>query len=351
MRLSWIDAVKGFAIIGVVFGHVAAGYHNRGMFPEQAFVLQAVWDFWSAFFMPLFFMASGYLYEMTWNEKGNVSFTKIKNKFFDLGCLYLIFALLFWGIKYASGIYIQHGIQDVQMVAVTTIQDLILIPIKPYSYLWFLWVLTMCFLIVPLLIHYIPHRKALTAFWCVGYLLPWQDIAGGAEFGNTLTLLFWGGFYFSLGSCLRMVHFEQWAGMREKCFLVFTSLICIGNVSCYLWQQGSFFNGNIHAIVVALSSCYVIWYALVLWSKNDLIGSSFLLLCGKKSLQIYLLHLYFVGPLRTIFYKLGIENLPFLILFATIAATIGPLCIGVVCEKNRYLKYVFRPADAIRKLV
>ena len=70
MRFTWIDAIKGFAILGVVFGHVELGLQFMGLFPEHAWLLQAMWDAGHAFRMPLFFLLSGYLYEITWNERG-----------------------------------------------------------------------------------------------------------------------------------------------------------------------------------------------------------------------------------------------------------------------------------------
>lgn len=73
MRLSWIDALKGFAIILVVFGHIEAGYEKSGIFPSETWILQMIWDFGHTFRMPLFFLLSGYLYEMTWNEQRKIS--------------------------------------------------------------------------------------------------------------------------------------------------------------------------------------------------------------------------------------------------------------------------------------
>lgn len=73
MRLSWIDALKGFAIILVAFGHVEIGYGESGLFPAETQTLQMIWDFGHTFRMPLFFMVSGYLYEMTWNERRKIS--------------------------------------------------------------------------------------------------------------------------------------------------------------------------------------------------------------------------------------------------------------------------------------
>lgn len=185
MRLSWIDAIKGFAMLGVVFGHVGMGYCESGLFPEQERLLQAVWDFGHTFRMPLFFLLSGYLYELTWNERGGVTWHKIKNKFWDIGILYLLFAVLYWCVKFGASA-LSH---NVLMAHAVTIWDLILIPVIPFNYLWFLWVLALLFLIVPCLVKAVQKRAVIVSLFTMGYLLPWQEILSGGGAKRHYSLL------------------------------------------------------------------------------------------------------------------------------------------------------------------
>lgn len=171
MRLTWIDAMKGFAMIGVVFGHVESSYKASGFFPEYEFLLQMIWDFGHSFRMPLFFLLSGYLYEMTWNERGHVSWEKIKNKFYDIAILYLLFAVSFWLIKFCTP-YFSHRIVLAEPV---TIQELILIPVQPFVHFWFLWVLAFLFLTVPCLVKMGWGKKWILGLYTVGYLIPWHE--------------------------------------------------------------------------------------------------------------------------------------------------------------------------------
>lgn len=166
-----------------------------------------------------------------------------------------------------------------------------------------------------------------------------------------MTYLFYGGLYFTIGSWLRTLYFESIRENIKRKLFWGAGLICIINMGTYWLHGGSIWDNNLHSVIIALCGCYTVWYVLVWWDKRNLLGNHFLQVCGEKSLEIYLLHLYFVGPLRTIFYKLGIDNLLFLVSFATIFAVIGPLCIGFICERNHYLKYVFHPADIVRKFL
>lgn len=67
-------------------------------------------------------------------------------------------------------------------------------------------------------------------------------------------------------------------------------------------------------------------------------------------LELYLLHTYSLGPLRTIFRKAGIDNLGVCIIIATVIAVLGSLYIAEIGTRNRYLKYLFHPGD-LRKIL
>lgn len=345
MRLSWIDAIKGFAMLGVVFGHVEMGYCESGLFPEQEISLQAVWDFGHTFRMPLFFLLSGYLYELTWNERGGVTWHKIKNKFWDIGILYLLFAVLYWCVKFGASV-LSH---NVLMAHAVTIRDLILIPVIPFNYLWFLWVLALLFLIVPCLVKAVQKRTVIVGVFTMGYLLPWQEILSGGVL-SAIIPFFYGGFYFVLGSYLRQKHFEV-IGLKEKHWMLpLAILICAGNMYAYLSGVGRMWTHTTHEALIALAASYVIWYVFAAyWDKRNWIGNGFCRLCGEKSLQIYLLHMYFVSTLRTVFHKLGLNELSLLIILGTIISIAGPLCAAYLCRRFPALDYVFHPADFLRK--
>lgn len=343
MRLSWIDALKGFAIILVVFGHVEQGYGESGLFPTETGALQIIWDFGHIFRMPLFFLLSGYLYEMTWNERKKISGGLIRKKFLDIGALYLLFAALFWSFKFIGGMT-AHGL----MVNGVTIQDLLLIPICPFNYLWFLWVLALLFVAVPCLVKVCSHRIFLVGLFSLGYLLPWQNWMDFGIFSG-ISLLFYGGFYFVLGSYCRMKHFET-AGLKIKHWMISLSLmICIGNCTAHLYFGKDIWPHPVHEAVVALAACYLIWYLFIAyWDKSSWPGDRFFQLCGQKSLEIYLLHMYLVGGLRAVFHKVGIENLWLLIAIGTVIAVLVPLGVALLADRWKWIHDIFHPADWLR---
>ena len=58
-RVPWIDAIKGFAIINVVIGHVVDGYIGAGMYLEQVEIMEDIFNLIYSFHMALFFAISG----------------------------------------------------------------------------------------------------------------------------------------------------------------------------------------------------------------------------------------------------------------------------------------------------
>lgn len=73
-RYSWLDILKGFGIIFVVLGHFCS--------------IDSVYHWTYSFHMPLFFLASGYLY-----RKRSVMST-IKHKFLTLMVPYFLFGII-----------------------------------------------------------------------------------------------------------------------------------------------------------------------------------------------------------------------------------------------------------------
>ncbi len=80
-RIEWIDALKGFAIFLIVFGHTI-GYSDK---------LSELSRYLSSFYVPLFFLISGYLFK---NNKDESIKSYIKRKAKKILIPYYIFALL-----------------------------------------------------------------------------------------------------------------------------------------------------------------------------------------------------------------------------------------------------------------
>ena len=89
-RTQWIDALKGYGILLVVFGHCITYLENSG------YAYELIWKYIASFNMPLFFMISGYLYRSGGQDIKTVFFKKLKT----LGIPFLVATVLFIPLGY-----------------------------------------------------------------------------------------------------------------------------------------------------------------------------------------------------------------------------------------------------------
>ena len=136
-RLHWIDIAKVMCIILVVFGH----YIPPTVAPEWYVVAKR---YVYSFHMPLFMLLSGYTYSAT-NNKAASYCSFIKKKMLRLLLPYFSTSALVVAIKLAT----QQLVYVKNPITLEQITQILYYPSVCYC-LWFIWVLFVFFLIIPL---------------------------------------------------------------------------------------------------------------------------------------------------------------------------------------------------------
>ena len=321
MRIEWLDSLKGFAIFLVVVGHVVLGYIKADIFPQFYNELQYIYDIIYSFHMPLFFLISGYLYKFTWSKNNTGVLKKIGNKFFNMVPLYLVFSLVFWLFKYYATLY-----SNIQMSEHFNFIDLMHIYIAPLAYLWFLYVLICLFIIIPLLESFIKPVLVFLVLFLLYIFAP--HIEGMFAIVN---LIIYGGVYFSLGSIL----FFYSDYLKNN----------IGNaIACFSFP---FINTyNIFKFICAISVS--VFLSIIFFRLRNYKFVSLWNSCGYYSLGIYILHLYFTGPLRTIFKYLAIDNIIIVLIFSSIISTLAPIFIVKFFARYKVTSWIFGETKLIK---
>lgn len=134
-RIHWIDIAKGMAIIFVVIGHVVVSYHNVHQY-ENSMLFNFSNQFVYSFHMALFMMLSGLLVGKQPDRK--TSWGGYYNKIIAYGIPYLFFSFIWWAFKMLFSGHVNSTL---------TIRDLLLIPLYPISFMWFLYALLIMVLI------------------------------------------------------------------------------------------------------------------------------------------------------------------------------------------------------------
>ena len=125
-RQPWLDVVKGIAIILVVIGHVGGIYGGQDAAPSFRVLHQFIYSF----HMPLFLFVSGYLFRPSLARE-NVKETAL-SKFIAYGIPYMFFSVIYWFMKTIGASFVNHAVD---------FRDLLLIPLFPLSFMWYLYAL------------------------------------------------------------------------------------------------------------------------------------------------------------------------------------------------------------------
>ncbi|MDU1973111.1 MAG: acyltransferase [Veillonella sp.] len=331
MRIEWLDSLKGFAIFLVVVGHVILGYMHTGMFIEHQWSLQFVYDVIYSFHMPLFFIISGFLYKLTWRQKDIRLAKSISNKVLNMVLMYILFSVVFWIFKYIAA---EYG--NIQMSDQFILMDLLYIFISPLAYLWFLYVLIWLFLTVPIFESIIKPTTVFIIFLCLYFFMP--PVHGLLKIIN---LIIYGGVYFTLGSVLCMYQDQ----LRT---IICNKLIGIGFISIVL-AVITFPYIEVHNILKFIcATSGSVFLSILFFKFKNIKWVTIWNLCGRYSLGIYILHLYFSGPLRTIFKHLSIDNIMVCLILSCLISTIVPIFIVKFFDRYKITSWIFGNSKLIK---
>ena len=331
MRIEWLDSLKGFAIFLVVVGHVILGYMHTGMFIEHQWSLQFVYDVIYSFHMPLFFIISGFLYKLTWRQKDIRLAKSISNKVLNMVLMYILFSVVFWIFKYIAA---EYG--NIQMSDQFILMDLLYIFISPLAYLWFLYVLIWLFLTVPIFESIIKPTTVFIIFLCLYFFMP--PVHGLLKIIN---LIIYGGVYFTLGSVLCMYQDQ----LRT---IICNKLIGIGFISIVL-AVITFPYIEVHNILKFIcATSGSVFLSILFFKFKNIKWVTIWNICGRYSLGIYILHLYFSGPLRTIFKHLSIDNIMVCLILSCMISTIVPIFIVKFFDRYKITSWVFGNSKLIK---
>ena len=139
-RVAWVDAVKLFACLLVVFGHLYMSMVSSGLLDENNPWYQLPIQTIYSFHVPLFFVCSGFLYLL--NKGGSTPgghIRSLKKKALSLGVPYVTFSTLTLLLKNVFS-------SEVNNQATPFVRTLLFEPIAPY---WYLYTLFLLFCLIP----------------------------------------------------------------------------------------------------------------------------------------------------------------------------------------------------------
>lgn len=326
-RYTYIDIMKGIAILLVVLGHVlGAFYTNRKLVLPLDYRLLYVTIY--SFHMPVFFVIGG-LFADRWVER---SFkTAVVEKIQRLAVPYLFFGFLLAIVKeYGGGYANTLGGLKAFMKAL----------IVPFNLFWFLYILFFFFIIYYIIVHYRIVRNAKFCFWVLSLILFFvhsflPNIWILHRFSRFLV-------FFSSGTYMLRILDNYKGSFEKKGHVIFFMFVIalVGYDYFYILKKYHYMN-SLFFITGFLGFFCIYIVSQAIEKKADVYSS--LILWGKQTMQIYCLHPFIIGALRVLFNKyMKVQYLyPITFILAFFTIIICHLLIKKMNTENKFCKIIF----------
>ncbi|WP_412988375.1 acyltransferase family protein [Pediococcus siamensis] len=310
-RIKWVDLAKGIGIILVVYGHVILGVHDAGL-SLNGLNYNLQHSFIYTFHMPLFFFLSG-LFAKRW--VGRPTKVALSQKMRTL-----LFPYIVWGI--IQGIIM--ALFSSSTNGSTNFIDIIKLPIQPFGQFWFVYDLFWIFLLFYVMEHLfkLSLKKIFLLSFILCFVSQWISIW---QFGRIFYYLpfFIAGVY--LGP--RQLKFKKPVIISGFILFIFINLLR------YFVNWGGF-----QVVVDVLTAFTGILLVIMLVQKFD---SKLLSYIGRRSLDVYLLHIMATAGTRIILMKLGVDLVVVHLLLGTVMGVLGPIIAVEFFKKINIYKYLF----------
>jgi fucose 4-O-acetylase-like acetyltransferase len=324
-REIWVDICKGIGIILVVIGHAERGLYSAG-FEADSYSVTTLDNLIYSFHMPLFFILSGLFIE--------------KSKLNLQG----LFVRRFWGIFYPYLVWsLMQGFIEVQASSykneTTSMESVLNLLWQPRAQFWFLYVLFFSSLFFSAM----RSMRVKTSWFCLTcfFLALFSEIIAGKLW--VLNKVIYYSFFLSLGAYMGSSSTSWFSSkVSQNIFALLGLLVTVMGVFMVL-PYVSRMEKTFFSVIIALSgSLAVIAFSQRIMSSHFLFCVRGLSILGKNSMEIYLMHIIWLGFARLIWNVL-IKNHNFFVAlpYIVFAGVIGPLVSAWVIERTGMQKFLF----------
>ena len=347
-RLLWLDALKGFAIILVIIGHVSGSFQKDNTFPD-AVIINDLELLVGTFHMKVFYMISGYLFCNSYLRDGIIRKDKLIYQILNLSLLYVFYDLLRYAFKSILSSVVNEKIDT---------SYLFMVWYKAIDEYWYIYGLIIIYALVVLLLNILEHIHR-------------KSIMKGIEDGESIVLraLFLVCLLISIVFVIVNPQWK-WSGVGAMNLIMFFSLsmlICKIGMK-HLPLQLRFIEGTLGLIVVCIGTMiwtsipriiifiaggsiadFLFWFFRETFGTGDARKVNVLSYLGRHSLEIYLLHVYFTSGFRLVIRWTHINNAFAAFMIATIIGIVGPLMFSYCLQKTHLWSIFFNPAVFLKK--
>ena len=327
-RWDWVDSAKGIGIILVVYGHVARGLHNAGIYTDHAsFTL--IDSVIYSFHMPLFFFLSGIFCISSFEKRGTkLVFSKIDAIYYP----YLIWSLIQGSIEIGMGGFTnQHASWD----------DLLNVVWQPRAQFWFLYTLFFTFVFNIIFLWVLERLGFLKKTWpfillaFAMLLIIGKPLLPGLFFFQSVASY---DIYFAFGAIFWLLH-KNGEPFNIKLLVLLISLFVAMQYAVFIVQAITLSQSIVVILLAGLGISSVIGLAQRI---------RFFSVVGLYSMEIYLMHVIFGSGMRIVLQKgLHIEALAPHLIVGVVVGIALPILAARWMHRFK-LKFLLRPPKMMR---
>ncbi len=286
-RIHYIDNMRGFLILLVVLGHTILGLsYLFDVSTPFGYALYLIFFITYSFHMPAFFMLSGYLRSDVLPKDKNALWQSIKRKLIALGLPYLLCSIAYWLIKLLLSSF---------LVKPLDVQSLLLIPIQPIEFFWYLYALLLMNIIADIIEYFFRYKHNRIILFILFLII---GLFYTTDYQIYVFIHLWQYFvFFYLGSIVKKYE-KQFHSFMIPLVCLF-GYIAVFYINAYTGVYPFYLCLGFLATIF-FTSCFLLLPNKPIPILNQL---------GKSSMPIYIMHTIFVGATRTILYRIGITNI------------------------------------------
>lgn len=331
-RIIWVDVVKIFACILVVLGHLHMSMMSSNYYAKDAiyywFPIQTIYTF----HVPLFFVCSGYLYQMK-SFSGNIiddHIKTIKSKGLNLIIPYVFFSLVTLVLKVVFS-------TEVNNQATPIIDTILFNPVAPY---WFLYALFFLFCVIPRF----KNKRYIGIFFALSIFIKYIYIINPSLIKilpYAIRMIIMNSSWFLFGMLL--TNYSLCVSRRNK--MIFSFILFIAIILSFIFYQQENKDMLWQMIIGWLFVIDIIGLVqLKKWNKfENIIGR-----LSKYFLPIFLMHTIFAAGIRIIMFKLGIFTFSIHILVGIVFSFIVPIIVYEILKKKWGALFLIEPSKALK---
>ena len=320
-RLEWVDLTKGIAIMLVVIGHMLRGFTSSRMYIEYEIIFRYIDYIIYSFHMPLFFIISGVLYKKGKKINTIEKYLRfIGKKFNTLMIPYFIFSWIQIIIKLIMSNSVNNKVDY---------KSFINILFKPIEQFWFLYVLMIIFIIMPIIdviINNIIKISIIALLFIIVKIIPINLGIVGTALYNLL--------YFYVGCIIVNIYGNL---LKKNTYISLCIVYIIINFMVYILPISKALD-NVGRIIMAIVGSLLVIELTKAFQYKENILVNVLKCIGKHSMAIYLLHIILASGIRIILVKLGVENMILHIALGLIFGVYIPIILDTFYMKVKILK-------------